>query len=498
MHELKIAGGQVIDGTGAAPRPAEVGVSGGRITDVAEEVGPARAVIEADGLYVAPGFIDAHSHADGEGVGSLLHAPEAPSAILQGVTTVIAGMCGFSPLLTGAHLDAVAEKGAVLNLGVMIGHNSIRKEVLGLHAGAPTPTQLTAMRDLVAAGMRQGARGLSTGLWYVPGAYARIEEIVALARVAAEFGGVYASHLRSENAETGPAALAEAIEIGRQAQIPVEVAHLKAAERPAWGQGPARLAMLEQARAEGVDIHADAYPYDASSTNLNVLLPAEAFEEDGLRAKLADPARAREYRAHIADRLERIGGPDRVIVALAAARPEAAGRRLGQLAAEVGQSAEDLVIDLVVGGHTSAIYFSMDQADVDMIVEHPLVMIGSDSSVRRPGEGVCHPRTWGTFVRVLARYARERKTLAWGEAIHRMTGLPARKFGLTDRGVLQPGAWADLVLFDPQAVQDRATYDDPHAAPSGIRRVLVNGETVVVDGEIGQARPGQVLRKRQR
>ena len=495
MHEIKVVGGQVIDGTGSLPRPAEVGISGGRVTEVAEEVGPARAVIDADGLFVAPGFIDVHSHGDGEGVGSLLHAPTAPSVILQGVTTVIAGMCGFSPLQIGPHLDAVAEMGVTLNYGVMIGHNAIRKEVMGLQAGAPTPAQLAAMRDLVAAAMRHGARGLSTGLWYVPGAYAQTEEIIALARAAAELGGLYASHLRSENAESGPQALAEAIEIGRQAGISVEVAHLKAAERSAWGQGPARLAQIEQARARGVEIHADAYPYEASATGLNVLLPPEAFEGEGLKSKLSDPVRAREYRAHIAERLERIGGPGEVIIALAAARPEVAGRRLDEVAAALGQSVDDLVLELVLGGATSAIYFSMDQADVDAIVTHPLVMIGSDSSLRHPGEGVCHPRTWGTFPRVLSRYARELQAVDWGPAVHKMTGLPARKFGLMDRGVLQPGAWADLVLFDPQRVQDNATYDDPHAAPSGIRQVLVNGETVVVDGAITEARPGRVLRK---
>jgi len=496
LHELKISGAQVVDGTGVPPREAEVAISGGRVMGVAADVGAARQVVEADGLYLAPGFIDVHSHADGEGVGSILHAPTAPSAILQGVTTVVAGMCGFSPLQIGAHLDAVAQKGTAVNYALMIGHNGVRKEVMGLCAEAPSAGELARMRALVAVGMRQGARGLSTGLWYVPGAYAATEEIVELAKVAAELGGLYASHLRSENAETGPQALEEAIEIGRQAGAAVQVAHLKAAERPAWGQGPARLKMLEEARAEGADIHADAYPYDASATNLNVLLPAEAFEGEGLAPKLTDPAQAREFRAHIVGRMERIGGPDHVLIALAAARPEAAGRRLDQVAGELGVSPEDAVIELVLGGNTSAIYFGMDQADVDAILVHPLVMIGSDSSVRSPGEGVCHPRTCGTFVRVLARYARELGGLDWGTAVHKMTGLPAVKFGLGDRGVIRAGAWADVVLFDPQTVGDHATYDDPHAAPSGIRRVLVNGEVVVEEGRIVGVLPGQVLRRR--
>ncbi len=253
--------------------------------------------------------------------------------------------------------------------------------------------------------------------------------------------------------------------------------------------------MLDQARAEGVDAQADVYPYDASATSLNILLPAEAFEGEGLKPRLAEAERAREYRSHITGRLECIGGADHVLITLAAAHPEAAGRRLDQVAAELGLSPEDTVIEVVLGGDTSAIYFGMDQADVDAIVAHPLVMIGSDSSLRNPGEGVCHPRTWGTFVRVLARYARGLGTLDWAAAVHKMTGMPAAKFGLRDRGVIRPGAWADIVLFDPQTVTDNATYDDPHAAPSGIRRVLVNGETVVEEGMIVGGLVGQVLRK---
>jgi len=496
VYELKVTGGQVIDGTGAEPRECEVAVSGGKVTAVAHDVGPARGVIEADGLYVAPGFIDPHSHACHEGMGSILHAPTAPSAVLQGVTTIVTGMCGYSPLEIGSHLDTVAENGAALNYALAIGHNSVRKHVMDLRAEAPTVGELDQMRALVAAGMRQGAVGLSTGLWYVPGAYAETDEVVALAKVAAEHGGLYASHVRSENAEKGPAALEEAIEVGRRAEITVQVAHLKAAERPAWGQGPERLAILERAREEGVDIQADAYPYTASATNLNVCLPPEAFEGDGLAENLKDPVRAAEFKAHATGRLERIGGPDHVLVAAAYHKP-AIGARLDKVSAELGMAPEDAIIDLILGGPTSAIYFVMDQADVDSIIAHPLVMIGSDSSVRRPGEGVCHPRTWGTFPKVLARYARELGTLSWGTAVAKMTSQSARQFGLQGRGVLQPGAWADIVIFDPKNVQDHASYDDPHAAPAGIHRVLVNGETVAADGRITGALPGRVVRGRQ-
>lgn len=494
MHELTIVAGSLIDGTGAGPREAAIAVNGGRITAVGDGVGPSHRTIDADGLFIAPGFIDPHTHASGDGTGAILNAPTAPSATSQGVTTIISGMCGYSPLEIGAHLDAVAEKGAALNYGIVIGHNSIRSHVMEQRAGPPTSPELDRMRALVAAGVKQGAFGLSTGLWYVPGAYAKIDELVELAQAAAEQGGLYASHIRSENAETGPAALEEALEIGRRAEIPVQVAHLKAAERPAWGQARERLAMLERGRADGVDVHADAYPYDASATNLNVLLPAEAFEGNGLDDNISDPERLRECKEYILRRLDRIGGADRVLIT-AAAEPEVVGQRLDEAARKLAAAPEDLVLKLVLAGYTSAIYFGLSQEDVDTIIAHPLVMIGSDSSVRAPGEGMCHPRTWGTFPRVLARYVRGAGVLDWGEAVAKMTSRPAAKFGLRDRGLIKEGAWADLVLFDPETVADRATYDSPHAAPLGIRQVLVNGVAVVADGEVTGELPGRVLRR---
>lgn len=494
MHELKIVGGSVIDGTGAPPRESEIAVSGGRITALSDDVGAAHRTIDAGGLSIAPGFVDPHTHASGEGIGAILNAPTAPSATSQGVTTIISGMCGYSPLEIGTHLDAVAEKGAALNYAVVVGHNSIRSHVMEQRAGPPTSAELDRMRALIANGIKQGAFGMSTGLWYVPGAYAQTDELVELAKVAAEHGGLYASHIRSENAETGPAALEEAIEIGRQARIPVQVAHLKAADRPAWGQGPERLAMIERGRAEGVDVHADAYPYDASATNLNVLMPAEAFEGNGLEANISDPKRLRECKEYILRRLGRIGGTDRVLIT-AASDSDVVGNRLDEASKKLSTSPEDLVIKLVLAGYTSAIYFGLNQDDVDAIITHPLVMIGSDSSVRAPGEGICHPRTWGTFPRVLARYVRESGALEWGEAVAKMTSRPAAKFGLRDRGVVEEGAWADLVIFDAEKIVDTATYDAPHGAPLGIRQVLVNGVPVVVDGEVSGKLPGQVLRR---
>jgi N-acyl-D-aspartate/D-glutamate deacylase len=403
-------------------------------------------------------------------------------------------MCGFSPLAIAPHLDGITGQGAAVNYAVCIGHNTVRHHVMERRAGPPTPGELDHMRALVRQGLEQGALGLSTGLWYVPGVYAQLDEVVALVREVRPFGGVYASHVRSENATSGLEAIDEAVEVGRRADVPVQIAHLKAAEQAAWGQGRLRLERLERAQAAGIDVHADAYPYDASATSLNVCLPPEAFEGEGLKSRLDDPASARAYREHIRRRLANVGGPSQVLVT-SARRTEVAGRRLDEAARILGLSVESAVLELVLAGPNSAIYFSMDQRDVDEIICHPLVMIGSDSSVRRVGEGLCHPRTWGTFPRTLARYVRQQGRLNWGGAIHKMTGQTAAKFGLRDRGVLRPGAWADVVLLDPHCVEDRATYGAPHAAPAGIHLVLVNGVPVVRDGQVTGALPGQVIRR---
>lgn len=493
MYDLKIVGGGVVDGSGAPPCECEVAIEGGRIAEVASGVGLAREVIDAEGLLVAPGFIDSHSHACGDGVGSVLHTPTADSAVLQGVTTIVAGMCGYSPIQTGVHYDKVAATGCAVNFALLIGHNSVRRHVMEQRAGAPTAGEMRRMRSLVRSAMEQGALGLSSGLWYVPGAYAKTEELIELAREVRPYGGLYATHVRGENAETGLEALGEAIAIGFEAGVPVQVAHLKAAERPAWGQAKMRLERLERAYAQGLNIHADAYPYAASATGLEVCLPPEAFEGDGLTPRLTDAQRLRRYYEHIRIRLERLGGPQSVLIT-AARRSDVAGKRLDEAAKIMGLSPEEAILNLIVAGQTSAIYFSMDQDDVDQVLVHPLVMIGSDSGVRRPGEGMCHPRTWGTFPRMLARYVRELGRLSWAEAILKMTSQPAAKFRLRDRGIIRQGAWADLVLLDPRTIRDEATYEDPHAAPTGIRAVLVNGQRVVEDGKITGELPGHVIR----
>ncbi len=364
------------------------------------------------------------------------------------------------------------------------------------------------MTALLRESLEAGAFGLSTGLIYVPSGYATTDELIALAAVVREYGGVYASHLRNES-DRLLEAVDEAITIGRRAGVPVQIAHHKASQPPNWGRVNQSLAMMDQARAEGIDVACDQYPYTASSTGLSSVLPSWALEggSDALVARLRDPAlRARLREEMLAQRPDWGASGDesgwqRVQIARARHSPELEGRRLGEIAAERGQDPFDLCFDLLIaaGGTVGCVFFSMCEDDVQTVLRWPHTMIGSDASSLAPygtlGGGRPHPRAYGTFPRVLGRYVRERQLLSWEEAIRKMTSLPAARLGLRDRGVLREGAWADLVVLDPATVADRATFEEPHRYPTGILHVFVNGVQTIRHGEHTGAAAGQVLRR---
>jgi N-acyl-D-amino-acid deacylase len=525
--DIKIVGGQVIDGTGTAARRADVGVTGDAITAVGDLTRePAGRTIDAAGLTVAPGFIDMHSHSDWR----LWANPRAESKIRQGVTTEVVGNCGFSPApVTAEHRDEMRgfalylppgmdfswtrmgtylrgyeERGVALNVAQLIGHGTVRMAAMGFERRPPTARELSAMERLVDESMEDGAVGLATGLIYAPGSYAATEEIVALARRAGAQGGFYASHIRGEGA-TLLDAVAEAIRVGREGRLPVQVSHIKAAGRPHWGRVADALGLIDAARAEGLDVRADVYPYTASSTTLRTLLPDWALE-GGIEAmldRLADPVERARIRADLTGGspilLRGLGWED-IMVAYSPARPECQGRRLAEIAAGWKQDPLDAAMDLIAAerGKGYMILFQLDEADLRRALVHPEVMIGSDGSALAVegelGQGKPHPRSYGTFPRVLGRYARDEGVLGLPDAIRKMTSMPARRLGLADRGVLSPGARADVVAFDPARVQDLATYDDPHRYATGIEHVLVNGRVVIDRGEHTGALPGRVLR----
>jgi N-acyl-D-amino-acid deacylase len=501
-YDLLVAGGTVIDGSGAPGYRADVAVRGDRIVRVSRDPLPresAARVVDAGGKVIAPGFIDVHAHLD-----PLLRLPDAESHVRQGVTTALGGPDGGSPWPIGAHLDSAAALGVGMNVAFLVGHNTVRREVMGMADRAPTPEELGRMQRMVARAMGEGAWGISTGLKYLPGAFSEVDEVVALSRVAADAGGFYTSHLREEGLGLLDG-VAEAIEIGRRAEIPVVLTHHKVVGQPMWGSSARTLAMVDSARAAGVDVMIDQYPYTATYTGISVLVPAwaRAGGGDEFERRLRDPALRDSILSDIVFNLRNDrGGGDlrRVQFARVGWMPELEGKTLHDWAMMQGreptlETGAELVVEAMERGGASAIYHALDEGDVERIMRHPQTMIASDGRLTQPGEGHPHPRWYGTFPRVLGHYARERGVLTPEEAVRKMTSLPAARLGFRERGRIAEGAYADLVVFDPRTVADRATFQEPHQYPEGIEYVLVNGTMAVDGGRFTGVRAGRVLRR---
>jgi N-acyl-D-amino-acid deacylase len=523
-----IRGGLLIDGSGAPARPADVAVEGDRIAAVGPTLaGPAARVIDAGGHYVTPGFIDIHSHSDL----FYLECPAAESKVRQGCTTEVVGMCSFSPAPVhpdrreavrawaggiGAHLDIRWETfGQYLerlraarpsiNVVHMVGHGALRLAAIGPENRPATADDLRLMERLLDEALEAGAFGYSTGLVYPPSAYASTDELVALARSMARRGGLYFSHIRGE-AATLEEAIAEAIRIGEAGGVAVQIAHVKAAGPENWGKIERVLGMIDAARARGLDVTGDAYPYHAGSTKMDNLLPP--WTHDGGVAKLLERLADRDTRRRLVEDCLLDGerwrtpmgaiGFDQIYVATCST-PAIEGLNLAQVARAAGETPAEAMMNLVARERAavSMIVFSQSEANVAKVLAHPAIMVGSDSlglsAGPGPHPGKPHPRMYGTFPRVLGVYAREQKLLPWETAVHKMTGMPAAKLRLRERGLVRPGYAADLVVFDPRTVKDEATYADPHRHPTGIPWVLVNGAVVVDDGRMKAAGTGRVL-----
>lgn len=500
--DVLIRGGSVIDGSGAARYRADVALKGDRIALVSRSaVDPRRAarVIDAAGRIVSPGFIDVHAHLD-----PLPQLPGAESAVRQGVTTALGGPDGGSPLPLAPYMSAREQQRIGINVGYLVGHNTVRERVMGIVDRAPTPDELSRMKALVAAGMGEGAFGMSTGLRYLPGFFAKTDEVIALARVAADSGGIYTSHLREEGLGLIEG-VAEAITIGREAKIPVILTHHKVVGRQMWGASQRTLAMIDSARRAGIDVMADVYPYTATSTSLAVLIPNWAFDggDTSFVRRLQDPALRDSIRRGIVfNILNDRGGGDLGRVQFSAVRwqPQLNGKTLADWARERGveptpENGAELVIEGQLKGGGSMIYHVLDEQDVQRILRHPQVMIGSDGRLSAPGPSSPHPRAYGTFPRVLGRYSRDLKLFPLEVAVYKMTGQSAARLGLAQRGTIRDGAFADVVVFDPATVADRSVFENPHQYPVGITYVFVNGVAAVEDGRFTDARSGRVLKR---
>lgn len=507
--DLLVRGADVLDGTGTPARRLQVGVRDGRIAwlsadPAAAPPAAAKRTIDASGLTLAPGFIDLHAHADEDA----LRLPEAESFLRMGVTTIITGNCGSSAPALATHLAAVEQQGIGLNYGSLIGHGTVRTGVMRTANRAPTPAELDRMKARVDEAMRAGAFGLSTGLIYVPGTYAKTDELVELAKVVAQHGGLYASHMRDEGSGV-LASIDEALRIGQQADCQVHLSHLKASGKVVWGKGPEIVAAIAKARARGQRVTGDQYVYTASSTGLDVLFDSDALSvgrkafAERLRADAT--FRAATVRSVLAA-AARVGFDDLAFAQVASApeHPECNGMRLPEVA-KLMLGKDDAPAQAEVActlfadaapARVSMIYHKMCEPDVEAILAADFVSIAADAGIRDPaGESRPHPRGSGNNPRVLGKYVRERKVVALSEAVRKMTSLPATIFGLAGRGRIEVGACADLVLFDAAAVQDRADYGAPPTPPAGIPYVAVNGVLVIDQGTSTKARPGQVLRR---
>jgi N-acyl-D-amino-acid deacylase len=498
--DLLLRGGRIVDGTGAPWVLADVAITGDRIVALGRNLSVnAARTLDARGLVVAPGFIDLHTHARR----NLLNVPTAENYVRQGVTTIFEGPDGSSPLPLGEWLDLVGAKGVSPNVASFVGHGTIRERVIGLVDRPATADELDRMRALVSQGMLDGAFGLSTGLFYVPGTFASTDEIVELAKVAGAMGGIHISHMRNEAAAVAEG-VRETIAIGERAGLPTGVTHHKIIGRPNWGRSVETLALVDAARARGVDVTIDMYPYTASSTGLQALLPAWA-QEGGTAAinqRLRDPATRKRILAAVVENLkvDRGGGdPKNVQIASCRFDPSLAGKTLADLTRAAGrpvdfETAAETALDVVEKGGAQAIFHAISEEDLVRILRHPTTTIASDGEIPTFGQAAPHPRAYGTFPRVLGQYVRDQGVISLEQAVMKMTGQPAARAGLTDRGVIRPGMKADLAIFDPAAVTDHATFEQPHQYASGVSLVVVNGVIVFENGRMTAARPGRVLR----
>ncbi|MEC7581220.1 MAG: D-aminoacylase [Pseudomonadota bacterium] len=497
--DLLIKNGRIVDGTGTPWYEADVGIVGDRITRVGNLSGAtAPQVIDATGLIVAPGFIDPHTHA----LRGIFDVPNAESALLQGVTTLTEGNDGSSPYPIDRHYADIQDLRISPNWAVFVGQGTIRQRVIGFGLRKASPQEMDRMKQMVRDAMEQGALGISTGLFYVPGSFTSTEEVIELSKVAAEYNGIYISHIREEAAQLIDS-VQETIRIGEEAGIPVQITHHKVIGVENWGASIESLRLVDEARARGVDVTIDQYPYTASQTSINALIPqwAQAGGREEMLNRINSPETYSTIKNEVIAKIlyDRGGGdPKNVFISRNSWDPNMAGKNLAELTMEAGmeptpENAAEIVFDIIRGGGATAVYHAIGPEDVDRIMRHPATAIGSDGPVGVFGEGAPHPRQYGTFARILGHYVRERGVITLEEAVKKMSSQSARRLGIHDRGLITEGYFADVAVFDAEEIIDRASFEQPHQYATGMKFVLVNGEVVVENGAHTGRRPGRIL-----
>ena len=498
-YDLVITNARIVDGAGGPWYAGDIGIRGDTIAAIGLlRRASAGVTIDAHGIVAAPGFLDIHTHARR----GIFTVPTAENYVRQGVTTLMEGNDGSSVVPLGPFLEKVGATRIAVNFGTFVGQGSIRSAVIGLENRKATADEIARMQELARQAMREGAFGLSTGLFYVPGNYTPTEEVIEIARAVGEMGGMYISHMRDEAAGILDS-VKETIRIGEEGHLPVQITHHKIIGAANWGKSVETLALVEAARARGVDVTIDQYPYTASSTGIAALVPqwAQAGGSAAMAARFHDAEARAKIKAAIVERIriDRGGGdPKNVVIASCAWDPSLAGKSLAKITDERGQNptignAAETVLWIMEKGGCSAVYHAIDEADVERILRYPFTMIGSDGEIPVFGLAAPHPRSYGTFARVLGRYVREKHTITLEDAVHRMTGLTATRLKLFDRGLLRPGMKADVTIFDPAAIADKATFEQPHQYAVGVADVIVNGKIVLRGGKMTAERPGVVL-----
>lgn len=495
--DLVITNARIIDGAGNPWFRGSIAVKDGKIAKIGSfEATGAGQTIDAKDQIVAPGFIDVHAHTEG-----IYNNPAAENFVRMGVTTLVTGNCGGSTTDVAGFLGRIKEKPLAVNLSTLIGHNSVRSKAMGTDNRPPTAEEQAKMNAIVEQAMKDGALGLSTGLIYVPGTFAATEEVVELAKVAAKYNGVYASHIRDEGTKVVEA-IKEAINIGEQAKLPVEISHFKISSKALWGETPTTIGLVEDARKRGFQVTVDQYAYTASSTSLDARMPnwSVAGGREAGKKRLADPETRKKIIAEMKEDLKKKDFKDYsfAYVASYSPNPEFNGKNIAEITkTERGSSKLDAQIDQIFEmyekGGAGMVYRVMSEEDVKNIMRQPFTMIASDSGVRDFGEGMPHPRGYGNNARVLGKYVREMKIISLEDAIRKMTSLPAQTFNLRDRGLIREGFAADLVIFDENTVADAATFEAPHQYAKGFSHIIVNGEPVFAGEKMTGKMPGQAI-----
>ena len=500
-YDILIRNARVVDGAGNPWYRADVAIKDGKIAKIGTlPTASATKTIDAAGRVLTPGFIDVHTHIEA----GIFLVPRADSFLRDGVTTLVTGNCGMSATNMKEFYDRLEKQGIGPNVTALIGHNAVRNEVMGSANRAPTAAEQTKMNAIVSQAVRDGAVGFSTGLWYVPGTYSKTPEVAAMAQAAKAAGAqVYATHMRDEGM-TVEDAIREALEIGRQSSLPVQISHFKIIDKRRWSNSTKTLQMVEDARKEGMDVVVDQYPYTAASATMDIFFPRDVFADGpaAIHERLSSPASRKRIAAQMAKESGLRQGQADYAFAVIASFPEdrsLEGKSISEINLARGRKktlADEIetIIDMRLKGRPAIVYHTMSDEDVDRIMRHPLSAVASDGSLVPFGETIPHPRNYGTNARVFAKYVRERHVLTLEDAVRKMTSLPARTFGLRDRGQIREGFAADLVLFDPDKVQDRAEFNKPHQYSTGFDFVLVNGAIAVEDGQPNTTRQGRALR----